>query len=128
MTIGQAVDRTVNAGIVAAGHLASWLLDRIKPFNEQEARAYLAMSGAEALAEREAETEVFEPGEIAEPVGEYPEVPAQPQTAGQTCITKVAELLADYVMTAFAYDKQLGDLAIDMASEILRAVDRARRK
>lgn len=91
--IGRHIDRVVDASIVGIGMLANWLIERLAPRDEQDARRYLAMtSAADALAEREAQCDVYEPDpvwaaehmqpdEIDEPVGEYPDLPAQSQVA-----------------------------------------------
>jgi len=57
--IGRHIDRVMDASIVGIGMLANWLIERLAPRDEQEARRYLAMtSAADALAEREAQCDV----------------------------------------------------------------------
>lgn len=138
--IGRHIDRVVDASIVGIGMLANWLIERLAPRDEQDARRYLAMtSAADALAEREAQCDVCEPDpvwaaehmqpdEIDEPVGEYPDLPAQSQTAGQTAsVAAVANLLSEemnYLYLSGNWD--FTAWASHIAPEIVRAIDRAR--
>ena len=89
MTIGTRIDRIINAGIVAIGGSAAWLLNRLSPFDEAEAQRYLTMGAADALADMEAENESWLPDELwaatlhhqrdtdwdDQPLGEYPDLP-----------------------------------------------------
>lgn len=148
--IGRHIDRVVDASIVGIGMLANWLIERLAPRDEQDARRYLAMtSAADALAEREAQCDVYEPDpvwaaehmqpdEIDEPVGEYPDLPAQSQTAGQTAsVAAVANLLSEEMNYLFPVLAPEGGVylsgnwdftawASHIAPEIVRAIDRAR--
>lgn len=140
MSIGRQIDRAVDGAIVGIGTLANWLMNQI-PYDETEAKRYLAMAGAEALAEREAQCDVYEPdpiwaaehmqpdtAEVAEPVGEYPDVPAQSKTAGQSEIAAaVAAVLEDEMNCLFLRGNwDFTTWANHIAPEILRAIDRAR--
>lgn len=152
MSIGRHVDRAVDGAIIGFGTLANWLLNLI-PYDEGEAKRYLAMSGAEALAEREAQCDVYEPDEVwaaehicaepdcvlpidhpvtevAEPLGEYPEVPAQCKVAGQTELAQaVANVLSREMSGLFLRGRwDFTTWAEHVAPEILRAIDRARSK
>ena len=87
VTIGTRIDRIINAGIVAIGDTAAWLLNRLSPFDEVEAQRFLTMGAADALADMEAENESWLPDELwaatlhhntdwdDQPMGEYPDLP-----------------------------------------------------
>jgi len=60
MSIGSWLDKAINNAIVAIGETAEMLLNRLAPFNEVEAQHFLTMGAADALADMEAEQEVWE--------------------------------------------------------------------
>jgi len=64
VTIGTRIDSIINAGIVAIGDTAAWLLNRLSPFDEVEAQRFLTMGAADALADMEAENESWLPDEL----------------------------------------------------------------